>query len=290
MKHYRAHLLVCAGTGCVSCGSFKIKEALEKEIKKKGLAGRDPGRGHGLQRLLRAGPDRPGPAGRHLLPAPQGRGRAPSRRGAPPQGPPGQEADVRSAGGEEARPEDEGHRVLQAPAADRPPQPRPDRPGEDRGIHRLRRLRGPGQGPDRDDAPRHHRRDPASGPPRPRRGRLPHGQEMGHLRPGKADAEVPHLQRRRGRPRRLHGPLRPRGRPPRRHRRHDHRGQGHRGRQGLHLYPARIPPGPEADGDRHRPGPGQRPPRRGHPGLGVRFRPRDRPGRRAPSSPARRRP
>ena len=37
MKHYRAHLLVCAGTGCVSCGSFKIKEALEKEIKTRGL-------------------------------------------------------------------------------------------------------------------------------------------------------------------------------------------------------------------------------------------------------------
>ena len=30
--------MVCAGTGCVSCGSFKIKEALEKEIKAKGLA------------------------------------------------------------------------------------------------------------------------------------------------------------------------------------------------------------------------------------------------------------
>jgi NADH:ubiquinone oxidoreductase subunit F (NADH-binding)/(2Fe-2S) ferredoxin/Pyruvate/2-oxoacid:ferredoxin oxidoreductase delta subunit len=37
LKHYRAHLLVCAGTGCVSCGSFKIKEALEKEIKKRKL-------------------------------------------------------------------------------------------------------------------------------------------------------------------------------------------------------------------------------------------------------------
>ena len=37
MKQYRAHLLVCAGTGCVSCGSFKIKEALEKEIQKKKL-------------------------------------------------------------------------------------------------------------------------------------------------------------------------------------------------------------------------------------------------------------
>jgi len=37
VKHYRAHLLVCAGTGCVSCGSFKIKEALEKEIRTRGL-------------------------------------------------------------------------------------------------------------------------------------------------------------------------------------------------------------------------------------------------------------
>ena len=37
MKHYRTHLLVCAGTGCVSCGSFKIKEALEKEIRKRKL-------------------------------------------------------------------------------------------------------------------------------------------------------------------------------------------------------------------------------------------------------------
>jgi NADH:ubiquinone oxidoreductase subunit F (NADH-binding)/(2Fe-2S) ferredoxin/NAD-dependent dihydropyrimidine dehydrogenase PreA subunit len=39
VKQYRTHLLVCAGTGCVSCGSFKIKEALEKEIKAKGLDG-----------------------------------------------------------------------------------------------------------------------------------------------------------------------------------------------------------------------------------------------------------
>ncbi|HOW85881.1 MAG TPA: NADH-ubiquinone oxidoreductase-F iron-sulfur binding region domain-containing protein [Candidatus Aminicenantes bacterium] len=37
MKQYRAHLLVCAGTGCVSCGSFRIKEALEKEIRKRRL-------------------------------------------------------------------------------------------------------------------------------------------------------------------------------------------------------------------------------------------------------------
>jgi NADH:ubiquinone oxidoreductase subunit F (NADH-binding)/(2Fe-2S) ferredoxin/Pyruvate/2-oxoacid:ferredoxin oxidoreductase delta subunit len=37
LKQYRAHLLVCAGTGCVSCGAFPLKEALEKEIARRGL-------------------------------------------------------------------------------------------------------------------------------------------------------------------------------------------------------------------------------------------------------------
>ncbi len=37
MKQYRAHLLVCAGTGCVSSGSFKVKEALEQEIARRRL-------------------------------------------------------------------------------------------------------------------------------------------------------------------------------------------------------------------------------------------------------------
>jgi NADH:ubiquinone oxidoreductase subunit F (NADH-binding)/(2Fe-2S) ferredoxin/NAD-dependent dihydropyrimidine dehydrogenase PreA subunit len=36
-KTYRIHLMVCAGTGCVSNHSFEIKEALEKEVKKHGL-------------------------------------------------------------------------------------------------------------------------------------------------------------------------------------------------------------------------------------------------------------
>ncbi|MBN1223694.1 MAG: SLBB domain-containing protein, partial [Candidatus Aminicenantes bacterium] len=34
---YRLHLMVCAGTGCVSNHSFEIKSALEAEIKKQGL-------------------------------------------------------------------------------------------------------------------------------------------------------------------------------------------------------------------------------------------------------------
>ena len=36
-KTYRLHLMVCAGTGCVSNHAFEIKTALEKEVKKHGL-------------------------------------------------------------------------------------------------------------------------------------------------------------------------------------------------------------------------------------------------------------
>ncbi len=38
MSNYRANLLVCAGTGCVSNGSLKIKAALEKELARHGLS------------------------------------------------------------------------------------------------------------------------------------------------------------------------------------------------------------------------------------------------------------
>ena len=37
-KQVRTHLLVCAGTGCVSSGAFALKDALEKEVVRRGLA------------------------------------------------------------------------------------------------------------------------------------------------------------------------------------------------------------------------------------------------------------
>jgi len=37
MKPSRTHIMLCAGTGCVSNGSFKIKELLERELKKHDL-------------------------------------------------------------------------------------------------------------------------------------------------------------------------------------------------------------------------------------------------------------
>jgi len=36
-KTYRTHLMICAGTGCVASGSIRVKEALEAEIRKRGL-------------------------------------------------------------------------------------------------------------------------------------------------------------------------------------------------------------------------------------------------------------
>ena len=36
-KTYRTHLMICAGTGCVASGSIHVKEALEAEIRKRGL-------------------------------------------------------------------------------------------------------------------------------------------------------------------------------------------------------------------------------------------------------------
>jgi len=37
MEHYRAHILICAGTGCISSGSKKVEAALREQLVKKGL-------------------------------------------------------------------------------------------------------------------------------------------------------------------------------------------------------------------------------------------------------------
>jgi len=37
MEHFRAHVLICAGTGCVSSGSKKVEAALREQLAKKGL-------------------------------------------------------------------------------------------------------------------------------------------------------------------------------------------------------------------------------------------------------------
>jgi NADH:ubiquinone oxidoreductase subunit F (NADH-binding)/(2Fe-2S) ferredoxin/Fe-S-cluster-containing hydrogenase component 2 len=37
MEKFRANLMLCAGTGCVASGTMKVKEALQQELKKRGL-------------------------------------------------------------------------------------------------------------------------------------------------------------------------------------------------------------------------------------------------------------
>ena len=37
MELYRAHVLICGGTGCTSSGSAKLIEAMERELKNNGL-------------------------------------------------------------------------------------------------------------------------------------------------------------------------------------------------------------------------------------------------------------
>ena len=38
MEKVRANLMLCAGTGCVASGTMKVKETLQEELKKRGLA------------------------------------------------------------------------------------------------------------------------------------------------------------------------------------------------------------------------------------------------------------
>ena len=72
------------------------------------------------------------------------------------------------------------------------------------------------------------------------------------------------LQRRRGRPGRVHGPLDPRGRPAQHHRSDDDRRLRDRRDAGLRLHPRRVPDRRQAPADRDRPGARIRPARQEH--------------------------
>ena len=73
-------------------------------------------------------------------------------------------------------------------------------------------------------------------PARPRRRRLPHRPEVALLPRQPRREAIHHLQRRRGRPRRVHGPLRARGQPALRDRGHAHRRLRHRRRRARDGY------------------------------------------------------
>ena len=112
------------------------------------------------------------------------------------------------------------------------------------------------------------RRGEDLGHPRPRRRRLPGRRQVGvgpQGRAGAQGADLRHLQRRRGRPRRLHGPQHHGDRPAHGDRGHDHRRLRGRRARGLHLRPQGVPAGAAPPAHRHRPGARARPARREHP-------------------------
>ena len=110
-----------------------------------------------------------------------------------------------------------------------------------RGLYRLRWLHGGGEALSEMSREGRHRRGEEVRPSRPRRRRFPHRHEMVLLRGLTRPPQVPDLQRRRGRPGRVHGPLRPGGRPLPRHRGDDDRGLRHRRHQGYLYVRAEYP-------------------------------------------------
>ncbi len=185
-----------------------------------------------------------------------------------------------------------GRAVLRAPGPDRDRELRARGSREPRRLRRGRWLRGPPQGALHDAAERGPGRDEGQPAARPWRRGLPDRPEVEHGGQGRRQPQVRHLQRRRGRPRRIHGPERPRERSA-----SGPRGDGHRrlcggGQLRVRLLPGRVPArgDPPAQGD-----PGGRPgrlpgrPDHGHRVLvrgrrparcrGLRLRRGDRPDR-----------
>ena len=135
----------------------------------------------------------------------------------------------------------------------------------------ARRLRGAGPRPG--DGPRGRpRRGQALGPARARRRRLPDRAQVGGLPPGRGRPQVRRLQRRRGRPRRVHGRRPARGQPPQRARGHDHRRLRHGRPRGPRVRAPGVPPRRRAHHAGDRAGARGRPARRRHPGQRLLLR------------------
>ena len=232
----RASAHVCQAASCLSAQSDQVFDALAEQVTAAGLdrRGRQAGRLPGAVRRRSPGRgSRERPAVRAGRP---GRPRRPRRRapGRPARRDPGATGAVlRPAGAG-------GDRELG--------------PGRPRGPGRLPhpgRLPGAGDGADRDDPGRGGRPGRPQRPAGPGRGRLPDRPEVDDGGQGRRRAEVRDLQRRRRRPRGVHGPQRPGERPPPGAGGHGHRRLRRRGQPRLRLLPGRVPAGHQ---------PGSRPP------------------------------
>ena len=270
-------ILVCCGTGCIANGALGVADAIEAELAARGLADdvQVDRRAHGLLGRMRARPHRALHAARpHVLPregARRGRHRRLARRRA------GAEAAV-----QEGRPNLRAHGrqpVLRPAAQGRVEGRRHHRPAVDRRLHRARRLRGPEEGAHH-DARRDHHRSREERPARQGRRGLPHRAQVAHGGRLRRLPEIHRLQRRRGRPRRVHGRLHDGGQPACRHRGHDHRRAGHRRRRGRALHPRRVRARTRPHPARHRRRVRGRHPGRVHHGNRPQARPFHRPRRR----------
>ena len=290
MADVRSHFLVCTGGGCIASGALDVSEAVRAELAKRGLADEVNVVETGCLGPCVAGPGRARLPRRRLLPE-----RARRRR--PP----------RSSRSTSSRAASSSGSCSHAPGTDKTQAEMNDipffnrqvkivlrncghhRPAQHRRVHRPRGLPGARQGAHRDDARGGHRRGARQRPARPRRRRLPHRHEVAVRRSSRTTTpSTSSATPTRATPAPSWTARVLEGDPHSRHRGHGHRRLRHRRAPGLRLRARRVPARRRAPRARPRAGARVRPARRRHHGHGLRLRPRDPHGRRAPSSAARR--
>ena len=265
----RVRILVCAGTGCIANGSLKVYDAFRRLVEANGAWSTSRccrGRARrgtavvldGLPGLLRgrpAGPDRAVGRALHARAGPRTSSRSSSDglrgRGRPAAGLPGPGTGepYAHAGGIALLPQ-AGARSWSTAARSTP---RASRSTSRSAATRRWRRRSPSMTPEQVCE------RCSTGPARPRRRRLPDRAQSGSSPASRqAKPQVHDLQRRRGRPRRVHGPQPARRRPAPRARGHDHRRLRHRRQRRLHLRAGRVPAGRQAPRARRSPTPKRR--------------------------------
>ena len=252
-KQYRAHVLVCAGAGCVSCGCEDVANAMRDEIEKLGLNDEIKIVMTGCMGSCNLGPvaavvpegvfyERLTPDGARKIVA-RASAQGPSCRGVSAQGGRGESiarwrtcptsrcrrkivlrnCGVIDPGNIEEYIARDGYAALAKVLGEMT---------REQVIDEIKRsgLRGRGGGG------------------------FPTGLKWEFAPKSAQRAEVCTVQRRRGRPRRVHGPQRSRRRPACRDRGHDHRRLRDRREPGLCLRARRVSAGGRAPPDRHQPG------------------------------------
>ena len=250
-------------------GGSRARRAREELCRSRGLVQGEGRRLHGpVLRGTAGGGGRPrrGPCPLDALPRRQARRRGGHRREC-----------RRRADRAAALPD--GPAILRAPAAHRARELGRHRPRELPRLRRGRRLRGAGEGALRDDARGGRAGGHRERPARARWRWLPDGPQVVDGRQDVRRAEVRRLQRRRGRPGRVHGPGGARVRPAPGARGHGDRRVRDRREQGLRLRARRVPAGGRAARHRDPQGEALRLPRQQGGGDAIRLRSRDTPRR-----------